>query len=119
MLVIRSKEKRVPVQRLASVIGLPAANAAEYERLHADVWPEVRQRLHDVGIRSYSIFRYGELLFSYMEYVGDDYERDMAALAADPRTQQWWAVTGPLQSTLRTSEQDEWWVSIPEVFHLT
>ena len=109
----------MPVQRLASVIGLPATNAAEYERLHADVWPEVRQRLHDVGIRNYSIFRYAELLYSYMEYVGDDYERDMAALAADPRTQQWWAVTGPLQSTLRTSEQDEWWVSIPEVFHLT
>ena len=36
------------------------------------------------NIRNYSIYRHGELLFAYFEYVGDDFAADMAAMAADP-----------------------------------
>ena len=57
--------------RIASVIGLPAENAAEYARLHADVWPGVLARLAASHITNYSIYSHGELLFAYMEYVGD------------------------------------------------
>ena len=83
------------MKRLASVIGMPAENSEEYERLHAAVWPAVLERLTLSNIRNYSIYRHGEVLFAYMEYVGDDFEADMAAIAADPATQEWWSVCAP------------------------
>ena len=100
------------------MIGLPAENAAEYERLHADVWPGVLSRLRASHITNYSIFRHDELLFSYFEYVGDDFDADMAAVAADPTTQEWWAVCNPLQRPLPGRADGAWWKDVPEVFHL-
>ena len=105
------------MKRVAQVIGLPAENAAEYERLHAEVWPTVLDRLARSNIRNYSIYRHGELLFSYFEYVGDDYEADLAAIAADPETQRWWTFTDPLQSAVGERADGEWWHVLPEVFH--
>ncbi|KQZ84952.1 L-rhamnose 1-epimerase [Microbacterium sp. Root166] len=106
------------MRRIASVIGLPAENHVEYERLHADVWPAVLKRLSASGVMNYSIFRHGDLLFSYLEYVGTDFEADMAAMAADPATQEWWAVCNPLQRPVADRAEGEWWKEIPEVFHL-
>lgn len=105
------------MKRVASVIGLPAANRAEYEQYHAAVWPGVLERLALSNIHNYSIYRHGELLFSYFEYTGDDYDADMAAIAADPETQRWWAVQEPLQAPLDDRAEGEWWKELPEVFH--
>ena len=105
------------MRRVAQVIALPAENAAEYERLHAAVWPAVLARLAASGIRNYSIYRHGELLFSYFEYVGDDYDADVAAIAADPETQRWWQLTDPLQRRVPEASEGEWWHALPEVFH--
>lgn len=105
------------MRRVAQVIALPAENAAEYERLHAEVWPSVLDRLARSNLRNYSIFRYGELLFSYFEYVGDDYEADLAAIAADPETRRWWTFTDPLQRPVSEHVDGEWWHEVPEVFH--
>ncbi|HEX4442744.1 MAG TPA: L-rhamnose mutarotase [Galbitalea sp.] len=104
--------------RLAAVIGLPADNAKEYERLHAEVWPAVLERLRASQMTNYSIYRYGELLFSYLEYVGDDLDADNAAIAADVATREWWAVCEPLQRPVADRTPGEWWKAIPEVFHL-
>ena len=105
------------MKRFASVIGMKPENRVEYERLHADVWPEVLKQIHNSNIRNYSIYRYGELLFSYMEYIGTDFETDMAAMAADPVTQKWWDVCMPLQSPVSDRVEGEWWADIPEIFH--
>lgn len=105
-------------QRIASVIGLPPENIEVYERLHANVWPGVLARLSASNIVNYSIYRHGDLLFSYMEYVGHDLESDLAAIAADETTKQWWSVCEPLQRPLPDRRSGEWWKQIPEVFHL-
>lgn len=104
-------------RRVAQVIRLDPAATEEYERLHAAVWPGVLAQIARSGIRNYSIYRYGELLFSYFEYVGDDFERDMATMADDPDTQRWWAVCGPMQRPVAEREPGEWWHTLPEVFH--
>ena len=105
------------MRRIASVIGLPAEGAQRYEELHAAVWPEVLARISASHIANYSIYRHGDLLFSYMEYVGDDFEADMAAMAADPVTQAWWAECMPLQRPLDDRAEGEWWTELPELFH--
>jgi L-rhamnose mutarotase len=93
---------------------------AEYKRLHADVWPEVLAQIRRSNIRNYSIYlREPEnLMFAYFEYVGTDYEADMAAMAADPKTQEWWALCMPMQKPLETRTAGEWWASTEEVFHM-
>lgn len=53
-----------------------------------------------------------------MEYTGNDYEADMALIAADPETQRWWKITGPMQNPVPEVEDGQWWLTIPEKFHL-
>ncbi|MCS4277108.1 L-rhamnose mutarotase [Mycetocola sp. BIGb0189] len=105
------------IRRVASVIGLPPEHRAEYERLHAAVWPSVLEQIARSNIRNYSIYRHGDLLFSYFEYVGTSYEADMAAMGADPATREWWALTEPLQAPLPMRDPANWWATLPEVFH--
>ncbi len=108
------------VQRMGMVIGLKPEDKAEYIRLHADVWPDVLARLSQSNVTNYSIFlREPEMLmFSYWEYVGSDFEADMAAVSADPVTQEWWKLCGPMQAPLKTRAEGEWWARMEQVFHL-
>lgn len=108
------------MKRYGSVIGLRPEQMAEYKRLHADVWPDVLRQIKDSNIQNYSIFlREPEnLMFAYFEYVGTDFEADMARMAADPVTQKWWSVCNPMQKPLDSRAEGEWWASTEEVFHL-
>ncbi len=105
------------MKRYAQVLGLPAEHLEEYARLHAAVWPEVLKTIHDCHLRNYSIFYRDGLLFAYFEYDGDDFEADMARMAADPKTQQWWAINEPLQRRLPDAKPGHWWSGAVEVFH--
>lgn len=107
------------MQRMGMVIGLNAEKIEEYKRLHAAVWPDVLRMISQCHIRNYSIFlkEPENLLFSYFEYHGEDFDADMKIMAADPVTQDWWAVCMPCQKPLETRNDGEWWASMEEVFH--
>ncbi len=105
------------MQRFGLVVGVKPEAIEEYERIHAAVWPEVLATIHACNIRNYSIFRYGTTLFAYYEYVGDDYAADMAKMAADPKTREWWTHTDPMQEPLPERQEGEWWLRAKEVFH--
>ena len=105
-------------QRYASVIRLRPEREAEYRALHADVWPDVLAALRRAHVSNYSIFLRDGLLFSYLEYSGEDYARDMQALADDETTRRWWTFTDPCQAPLPSASIDEWWAPAEEVFHL-
>lgn len=90
----------------------------EYRRLHAAVWPGVLATIHRHNLRNFSIYHKDGWLFSYYEYAGSDYTADMAAIAADPVTQEWWSVVGPMQEPLETRAPGEWWAEMEEVFHV-
>lgn len=107
----------VTVRRIASVIELNPGAAEEYERLHAEVWPEVLDTITRCNMKNYSIYRYGSLLVSYFEYDGRDFEADMQVMAEDPTTQRWWALCNPLQDPVKSVRPGEWWHEIPEIFH--
>ncbi len=107
------------MQRMGQVIGLNADDIAEYKRLHAAVWPDVLKMITACNIRNYSIFlkEPENLLFAYFEYHGTDFSADMARMAADKTTQDWWAVCMPCQAPLSTRAEGEWWAGMEEVFH--
>lgn len=105
------------MRRYGQILGVRPEGIAEYERLHAAVWPEVLATIHACNIRNYSIFRHEHTLFAYFEYIGDDYAADMARMAADPKTQEWWGVCVPLQQPVEPRAPGEWWATMKEVFH--
>jgi L-rhamnose mutarotase len=105
------------VRRVAAMVRLRPEHEQEYIRLHAEVWPDVLAQIARSGIRNYSIFLRDGLLVAYYEYVGDDLERDLAAMAQDPATRAWWELTDPCQQPVEGAAEGEWWAPMTEVFH--
>ena len=105
------------MRRFGQVIRVKPGSIDAYERLHAETWPGVLAAIAAANIRNYSIYRHDELLFAYFEYVGDDLEADMAAMAADPTIVEWWALTDAMQVPYPEREPGSWWLTLPEVFH--
>ena len=105
------------MQRFGQLIGVQPERLEEYVRYHAAVWPEVLDMISQCNIRNYSIFHKDHLLFAYFEYVGDDYDADMAKMAADPKTQEWWDIMMPMQQPIPNHDEGEWWATMQEVFH--
>ena len=103
--------------RYGSVIGIRPKKLEEYKKLHAAVWPDVLKMILECNIRNYSIYYKDGFLFSYFEYIGTDYEGDMAKMAEDPTTQKWWDVCKPCQEPIPARNEGEWWASMEEVFH--
>lgn len=101
------------------VIGLKPQHIADYKRLHATAWPEILALISECNITNYSIFlkEPENLLFGYWEYTGDDFDADMARMAAHPKNKEWWAVCMPRQQPLETRKPGEWWAMMEEVFH--
>ena len=58
------------------------------------------------------------MLYAYFEYTGNDFEADMAMMAAHPKTQEWWAIMEPMQAPVGPRKKGEWWADMEEVFHL-
>jgi L-rhamnose mutarotase len=105
------------MERHGKVIKLKPQALDEYIRIHAEVWPEVLAMIHLCNIRNYSIYLKDGYLFSYFEYTGSDYKADMQKMADDPKTQEWWKLTDPMQEPLPTRKPGEWWAAMDEVFH--
>ncbi len=107
------------VKRMSHMIKLKAEIIPEYKRIHAAVWPEILQAIHDSNIRNYSIFlkEPENWLIAYWEYVGSDYAADMAKIKLAPRMQEWWDITDRMQVPFDTRKPGEWWASMEEVFH--
>jgi L-rhamnose mutarotase len=104
--------------RIGQVIKVKPEQLERYVALHSDPWPEVDSMIRECNIRDYSICVYGDLLFASFDYTGDDYEADMAKMAADPKTQEWWALCKPCQEPVEEAGDGEWWKNLREVYHL-
>jgi L-rhamnose mutarotase len=106
------------MQRHASTLRLRPEAEAAYRRYHQSVWPDVLRVITECNIRNYSIFLRDGTLFSYFEYVGENFTADMAKMAADAKTQEWWAIMNPMQAPLENRADGEWWAAMQEVFHM-
>ncbi len=104
--------------RYAMIIGLKPEAEYKYREYHASVWPGVLDMIRQCNIRNYSIYLKDGMLFSYFEYHGSDFPSDMARMAADKTTQEWWSIMMPMQNPLPNRKEGEWWAGMEEVFHL-
>lgn len=106
------------MKRYGVVIRLRPEHEAAYRTAHSAVPPDVLRTIRECNIRNYSIFLRNSVLFGYFEYVGSDFSADMAKMAADQATQQWWSAMGPMQEPFPDRATGEWWATMDEVFHL-
>lgn len=108
-----------PVERHGLVVDLVPEKREEYLRLHSAVWPQVEATLTACNVHNYSIFVLENTLFAYYEYTGDDHEADMARIAEDPVTREWWTYTDPCQTPFGTeAAPGDRWRDMREVWHL-
>lgn len=106
------------MRRFGQIIGVDPLQFERYKDYHAAVWPEVREMIKACHISNYSIFHKDNILFACFEYSGTDFTADMARMAADPKTQEWWAIMEPMQRPVANRSAGEWWAEMEEVFHL-
>jgi L-rhamnose mutarotase len=105
------------MKRFGFVIRVDPGQVERYKEYHRKVWPEVLDAIRRSNIRDYSIFLKDDYLVGYYEYHGSDHVADMATIAADPKTQEWWSIMMPMQRPLDTRKTGEWWAEMEEVFH--
>ena len=110
------------VQRFGTVVGVRPRMVDSYVLIHKYTWPEVLQKIYEGNLREFSIYLY-ELadkyyIFGYYEYVGDDFQADMAMVDNDPATKAWIKFTDEgCQLPIPTRAEGEWWAVMEEIFH--
>ncbi|HIV29483.1 MAG TPA: L-rhamnose mutarotase [Candidatus Pullichristensenella excrementipullorum] len=105
------------MKRIAQVIRVKPEKLELYRQLHLNPWKAVAEEIERCNIRNYSIYLFGDVLFSYFEYVGEDYDADMRRMAEHAETKLWWSLTDPCQQPVEGAPEGEWWHAIEEVFH--
>ena len=106
------------MKRIGEVIHVKPEGKEAYIRWHANPLPGVNEMIKECNIQNYSIYSRGDLLFAYYEYVGENFEADMAKMAADPTTQKWWDIVKPLMEPMPDKAEGEFWSGMTEVYHL-
>ena len=101
--------------RKASVMKLYPGMAEEYEKRHAQLWPEIIEAIYRDGCKSYSIFHDPEtnLLFEYLEI---ENENVWAARGGSEIIQKWWDYMADIMET--NEDNSPVCRPINEVFHL-
>ena len=103
------------MQQIAFKMQLKPGHAAEYQRRHDAIWPELASLLQESGVRDYSIFLDEETgaLFAVLRRVDGHM---MEALPQHPVMRRWWAHMADLMET----QADASPVAVPltPMFHL-
>ncbi len=114
---------KAKIKRYGSVIELRPDKERLYRELHANVWPEVVATIKKAKIQNYNIFvatiggkRY---LFSYLEYNGNDPEKDLGGIADNPTTKnKWWPLTDPCQKRIPGTPEGKQWLDMEMLMHI-
>jgi L-rhamnose mutarotase len=75
------------MELVGNVWRVKPGRAEEYLELHKTIWPELAHVLREAGVREYSIYLLGDLVFSHM--VVDDYA-SMAVKVSRTRVSALW-----------------------------
>ncbi len=102
--------------RAAFQLRIRAGREAEYDEAHRHVFPELLAKLHEAGIRNYSIFRREQQLFLYMQVA--DFQAAQALLRDDPANLRWQAKMAELFEPVPGLQPGEGFAMMQEVFYM-
>lgn len=103
------------MRRVAFTMKLKPGYAAEYEKRHDEIWPELKEMLSGAGISDYSIFLDEDtsILFA-VHKITDDF--DPASIPAHPVVKKWWAYMADIMDT--NPDHSPVTKPLTEVFHM-
>lgn len=105
----------VPVKRSAFKMRLKPGAAAEYQRRHDELWPELAKELRAAGISDYSIFLDEETLTLFaVQKLADN--NTAVQLPQSPIVRRWWNSMAPLMEV--EPDNAPKCLQLKEVFHL-
>jgi len=115
------KADECKVQRYGMVIGVKPEMVESYKYIHANPWPEVLAAIKEGNLRNYPIYmiriKDRFYIFGYFEYIGNDFDADMAMVDAQPATKAWMKFTdNACQLPIPTRAEGEWWANMEQVF---
>ena len=105
-------------RRFGQIGRLKKEKIDEYVKLHADVWPDVKKMITECNLQNYSIFIRDDLVFSYFEYTGENYDADMEKMAADETTQKWWGYTRPCFEKYNADSAEAFYEDMETIFYM-
>lgn len=91
----------------------------EYEEIHKNIWPDIRQSILDAGVVDMQIYRVGNRLSMIM--VTDEtfsFERKAEMDLANPIVQEWEEKMWKYQQAIPGSTGDSKWVLMDKIFQL-
>lgn len=103
------------MQRVCFTFELYEGVETEYERRHAEIWPELVTDIQNAGFHNYSLFRRGTQVVAYVE-VEPDLDTALATLATSEVNARWSAWFEDLIVNLTDSRGNL--MNLNEVWHL-
>jgi L-rhamnose mutarotase len=95
------------------------ASIAEYEKIHENIWPEIRKSILDASITDMQIYRVSNRMFMIMDTEDDfSFEVKAKADAESPIVQKWENFMWTFQQALPTAQPGEKWVMMKKIFGL-
>jgi L-rhamnose mutarotase len=102
--------------RVAFRLRIKPGKEREYDDAHKNVWPALLEKLKEVGISKYSIFRREQDLFLFMHV--DDFDAAWRALDRDPTNLKWQQEMSLLFEPVPGLKPGEKFAMMQEVFYL-
>jgi L-rhamnose mutarotase len=103
------------MKRVAFKMYLKPGFEKEYEKRHAEIWPELKKLLKESGVNDYSIYwdKETNILFATQKIEGEKSSQDMGI---NPIVQQWWDYMADIMEV----NEDHSPISIPlkELFYM-
>ncbi len=91
----------------------------EYEKWHANVWPEIIQSITSSGIAQMEIYRTGNRLFMIMDvHEHFSFEAKREVDKANEKVQEWETLMWKFQQSLPFAKPGEKWILMDQIFNL-
>ena len=103
------------MERLCYTFDLAPGMEDEYERRHAEVWPELVEALRESGFSNYSLFRRGTEVIAYAE-CEPSFETAMQKLSRTEVSGRWNAYIRSLMT--RSVDEEGRFFTVREIWHL-
>ena len=104
--------------RYAMAVRLKDEKRDFYLKNHQNVWPEVLSELKKIKVKNYSIFLKDDFMFGYLEYDGDNFDKDMSEMQSIPVVEKWTSLMVDCFNPFPGHEDNNSWVLMDEIFYL-
>lgn len=104
------------MERVGHVWRVRPGMAEEYRRRHATVWPEIDALLREAGVERYTIYQWGDLVFSHLEV--PSFAALVERFNGDPVAQRWEDEMGDVIEYPDADPETGWPERLPEVWSL-